>query len=339
MQGTEPVKRENIIVQIRYGSHLYGTETLLSDLDIKGIYIPQAEDILLQRVKPVISIKRNKEHGEKNTSEDVDYELYSLSKFLDLLSDGQSMALEMIFAPDSALISKPHPLWEELKLLAPNLFSKQAASFVRYCKKQANKYGIKGSRIAAVRVVLEHLTNAESQYGSASKLGIIEGQLKTLAENCEFLTISEISKPNGLISRYFEICGKKADLDASIKLARLIAEKLIDKYGDRALAAEQNAGVDWKALSHAVRVGREAIEFISTQRLTFPRPEASHILDVKYGKIPFQQVCEEIEQIIFDLDIAVTQSNLPESFDQSIVDDFVEKVYKDQIFINGDRNA
>lgn len=339
MEGIEPVKNSNVIVKIKYGSHLYGTETLISDLDIKGIYIPQAKDILLQRVKPVISIKRNKEHGEKNTSEDVDYELYSLSKFLELLSDGQSMALEMIFAPESSLISKPHPLWEEIKLLAPNLFSKQAAYFVRYCKKQANKYGIKGSRIAAVRVILEHLTKAESQYGSASKLGIIEDQLKILAENCEFLTISEIIKPNGFTSRYFEICGKKAGLDASIKLARLIAEKLIDEYVERALAAEKNAGVDWKALSHAVRVGREAIEFISTQCLTFPRPEASHLLDIKYGKIPFQQVSEEIEQIIFDLDFAVKKSNLPESFDQSIVDNFVERVYKDQIFINGDRDA
>lgn len=321
----------NVIVQIKCGSHLYGTATPSSDLDIKGVYIPHARNIILQRIKPVISCIRDKRHGEKNTSEDVDYELYSLSKFLDLVADGQSLALEMLFAPESAFLSQPHPLWKEIKIFAHTLFSKQAASFVRYCKKQANKYGIKGARIAVVRIALEHLQKAEDIHGSASKLAVIEEQLRSLAIDNEFLTISESEKPNGTKATYFEICGKKADLDASIKLARLIAQRLIDEYGDRALIAEQNDGIDWKAVSHAVRVGREAIEFISTQYLTFPRPEAKHLLDIKNGKIPFQQASDEIEQIIIELDQVVKNSNLPEFFDQISMDNFIEKIYKDQI--------
>jgi len=321
----------NVIVQIKYGSHLYGTATSSSDLDVKGVYIPNARDILLQRIRPVISFKRDKEHGEKNTSQDIDYELYSIAKFLELVADGQSLALEMLFAPESAFLSQPHPLWHEMKTFAHTLFSKQAASFVRYCKKQANKYGIKGARIAVVRIALEHLLNAEEMHGSATKLAVIEDQLRSLTIDNEFLTITESDKPNGTKARYFEICGKKADLDASIKLARLIAQRLIDEYGERALLAEQNDGVDWKAVSHAVRVGREAIEFISTQHLTFPRPDAQHLLDIKNGKIPFQLVSNEIEQIITELDQVVESSNLPEFFDQSSMDNFIEKIYKYQI--------
>ena len=75
------------IVQIKFGSHLYGTDTEESDLDIKAVYLPSARDILLQQVQPVISESRPKAHREKNTAEDVDLEFYSPEKFLKLLAE------------------------------------------------------------------------------------------------------------------------------------------------------------------------------------------------------------------------------------------------------------
>jgi predicted nucleotidyltransferase len=40
----------DLIVEMRFGSHLYGTDTPESDLDLKGVYLPEARDILLRRV-------------------------------------------------------------------------------------------------------------------------------------------------------------------------------------------------------------------------------------------------------------------------------------------------
>ena len=37
------------IVELRAGSHLYGTATAASDTDLKAVYLPAARDILLQR--------------------------------------------------------------------------------------------------------------------------------------------------------------------------------------------------------------------------------------------------------------------------------------------------
>src|SRR5262245_57892462 len=48
-----------LIVEMRFGSHLYGTATPLSDLDYKGIYVPDGRDILLQRVRGTISQSRS----------------------------------------------------------------------------------------------------------------------------------------------------------------------------------------------------------------------------------------------------------------------------------------
>jgi hypothetical protein len=156
--------------------------------------------------------------------------------------------------------------------------------------------------------------------------------LSALANHYEFLSIGEQLELNGSKVLYFEICGKKALFNASIKSARLIAQRLMDEYGKRALEAERNEGVDWKALSHAVRVGHEAIEFLTTRHITFPRPEAAHLVNIKLGKLPFRQVSEEIEQLLIDVEAATAQSILPDSVDQSLIDDFIECLYRKQIF-------
>ena len=276
------------IVKIKVGSHLYGTATPDSDLDIKGVYLPHARDILLQRIRPVISEQRIKGHGEKNTAGDTDYDLYSPGKYLSLLAQGQSMALEMLFAPDSVMLEPPHQQWNALKALAPHILTKQAASFVNYCKQQAYKYGVKGSRIAAARIVLEALIEAEVQYGPSAKLNCALGTLTKLANNNEFLTISFAPSQTSEIL-CLEVCGKKVLFNASIKSARLITQKTIDEYGARALAAESNEGADWKSLSHAVRIGNQAIEFLKDHHITFPRPEAKHLLEIKQGKPGHEQ--------------------------------------------------
>lgn len=82
------------ILRIQFGSHLYGTSTPASDLDFKSIYIPNARDILLGRVKGSISTKRPKLEGEKNFAGEVDEEAYSLQRFLGLVAEGQTVALD-----------------------------------------------------------------------------------------------------------------------------------------------------------------------------------------------------------------------------------------------------
>lgn len=310
------------IIEIKYGSHLYGTSTEKSDLDIKGIYIPSAKNILLQKVKPVESKTKQKKIGEKNKPEDIDYELYSPQKFLQSLAQGQSFALEMLFAPDSSFLSTPDPAWSEIKKIAPKLFTKKSASFVHYCKHQAYKYCLKGSRLSIAKKVLKVLNDAQEKHKTTAKLFYIYKDLEILANENENLFLTDV---------YFEICGKKALLNASIKSAFLITQKIISQYGDRAKESEKNKGADWKALSHAVRIGHQAIEFLTTHTITLPRPEAAHLLEIKNGKIEFKKVTEEIEELLIKVEEAAKKSRLPENYDQNIIDDFIIKLYSEQV--------
>jgi predicted nucleotidyltransferase len=307
-----------IIVKIKFGSHLYGTATEQSDLDIKGIYIPNARDILLQRVKSFVSCKPIKIQGKKNSPSDIDYELYSPKKFLTLLASGQTVALDMLFAPPSAMLQEPDPIWYDIKNLAPQLLTKQASTFVRYCSHHANKYGNKGARITAVKLALEHLLNAEVKYGTTAKLAVIADKLTELATSNEFFSIDHDTAANDKEVIYFKICGKKIVFNATIKSARELVQKLVNSYGERALAAEANDGIDWKTLSHAIRIGREAIEYLNTHQLTFPRPEANHLLEIKLGKLPYSQVSDEIEKLLIEVEVAMKNSTLPETYNQGV---------------------
>ena len=87
--------QESIVVRIEFGSHLYGTSTSTSDRDFKSVYVPCAADILLQRVKGSLGHKVKHFEGDKNSPEDTDDEMYSLQRYLGLLSEGQTVTIDM----------------------------------------------------------------------------------------------------------------------------------------------------------------------------------------------------------------------------------------------------
>ncbi len=319
-----------IIVEMRYGSHLYGTDTPQSDIDLKSVYLPEPRDILLQRVKATIVITPPKPPGQKNAPGEIDRETYSLQRFLGLLAEGQTMALDMLFAPESAMTMPPAPLWREIQANAHRLVSRRAATFLGYCRRQANSYGVKGSRVAATRKALSVLEEAEARLGGAAKLGEAESELEALAA-AEHIAIVSLPAAGGKPLRYLEVCGHKAPFTASIKNAREIAGRLLEEYGHRALQAERNEGVDWKALSHAIRIGREAVELFKTGRITLPRPDAAHLLRIKQGELAYHAVTEEIEGLLGEIENAVAGSSLPESPDLAFIEELVIRSYAGRV--------
>lgn len=321
----------NLIVEMQFGSHLYGTATAASDRDFKAVYIPSARDILLQRVQPVVSITRDKLPGEKNLPGDIDREAYSLQRYLELLGEGQMVAIDMLFAPDSAMTRIPSPVWRKITASTDRLLTRKSSGFLRYCQQQAHKYGIKGSRVAAARQALDLLLALEARYGSAAKLAVAEVEIAALVASTEHMTLRDVAGPGPYPIRHWEVSGRKAPFTSSIKSAREVMEHLVAAYGERARQAERNDGIDWKALSHAVRVGRQGIDVLINGRVQFPLPYAPHLLAIKRGELPYQQVREEIEQLLVDVEAAADRSSLPMELDQSFIDDLVSRAYFEQV--------
>ena len=319
------------ILRIQFGSHLYGTSTSTSDLDFKSVYVPNARDILLGRVKGSISTKRPKAEGEKNYAGEVDEEAYSLQRFLGLLAEGQTVAMDVLFAPPFAYVDPPAAEWQTIVANRGRLITRKSAAFVGYCRQQANKYGIKGSRVAAARSVLKALDVGYEAHGSTAKLSIMADEIERVFAGVEHIAVFDQTLENGVIIRHLDVCGRKLPYTSSIKNGREILQKLVDEYGKRALQAESQQGVDWKALSHSVRVATQAIELLRTGRVTFPLPNAEHVMAIKQGLIAYQDVGAEIESLLVEVETAAAQSALPDEVDRAWIEDFVAEVYGKQV--------
>lgn len=307
------------IFRVEFGSHLYGTNTPESDHDYKSIYIPSAESILLQRVKDSGGNKIQKGEGVKNTKEDIDDDRYSLQQYLKLLSEGQTVALDMLFAP--APIEAAY-LWHKIVQEKDRLITKKSAAFVGYCRQQANKYGIKGSRVSAAKKAMDFFKmrydkNPLMKVWECFTPGVREEQL------AEFTRIYTKETTPGKEETYFECVNRSVGMKNTVKEAYGIFSNIYREYGDRARKAESNEGVDWKALSHAVRVGEEALELLSTGHITFPLPNREHILQIKKGVLKYKEVSEEIESLLEKVEKASIVSKLREEPDYEWIDRFV----------------
>lgn len=80
------------ILKCYEGSRLYGTNSEKSDVDIAGIFMPSIEEI--------VSLKEDRISCLKQGNQDV--QLFPLDKFLNLLVQGNSRCVEMLFIPQES---------------------------------------------------------------------------------------------------------------------------------------------------------------------------------------------------------------------------------------------
>lgn len=320
-----------LVVRIKFGSHLYGTNTPTSDLDYRSVHIPSADEILLQRVRAsVVTGGRNKSDGEKNAPGDIDDESFSLQRFFELVEKGETGPLDMLFAP-TLCTELTSVLWEHIVSNRSRLLCKRSAAFVGYCRTQANKYGIKGSRVAAAKVASEFFAEMQAVLGPTEKLGNLdESALRALCTD-EHTQIVVAETTNLHFETFFECCNRKVAFGNTVKAAAEIFARIYENYGARAKLAAQSEGIDWKALSHAVRVGYEAIELLTTGHITFPLPNAQHVLEIKQGLLAYQPVAEEIEHLLEAVESASQVSTLPEVADKAWIDETVWAAHSRQI--------
>lgn len=323
------------IAEMRYGSHLYGTATPDSDVDFKAVHVPAARDILLGRVRESIVTTTKSDAEAKNSAADIDHESYALHKFLRLCAEGQIVALDMLFAPGSALTAAPDRLWWSIQWSRDHLLSKQVRGFLGYCRQQANKYGVKGSRVAATRKVRDFLAAHPPTLKMAELDAGMPGGFSELFADAEHVAVVDVEiRGQDRTVPHLEVCNRKIPFTARVKEGHAIASRLFDEYGKRALAAEREEGIDWKALSHAVRVGREAVELLTEGTITFPRPERRHLIAIKRGELPYARVASEIEALLLvDIEAASARSPLPDKPDHAWIDDFVADTYRQAVLL------
>lgn len=316
----------NKIVEMMFGSHLYGTNTPTSDKDFKGVYMPTAEQIFLQRVPKSISshTKTTKAEGVRNGPDDVDIEFYSLHYFLHLACEGETVALDMLHAPIDAWTIRVNPIWVQLIGQKHRFYTKNLKSFVGYARRQAAKYGVKGSRLAEAKMVLGFLKGAASKPDVSAKGRRLIDVWEELprGEHIHF-HLTEHDK-------LYEICGKFLSSKAHIDHYIPMLEDFCARYGDRAREAESNKGIDWKAVSHAFRAAYQVKHILKDGGYSYPLPETPIILQVKHGALDWHtHVQPALEELMDEVETLSKASKLPEKVDHAYWDNWLMGTVRD----------
>jgi hypothetical protein len=291
-----------------------------SDIDYKGIFLPSKEEILLGRI-PKCHSSSTGGGDSKNKAGDIDVEIYSLHYFITLACEGQMVALDMLHAPDS-LIVESSEIWKSIVRERRRFYTKNLKAFISYARRQAGKYGIKGSRLNA----------------AATVLGILEAEdpsrtLRTIWNKLprnEYCSETGID-PQGL--RLYQVCGRQFQESAAIGYVAPVLEKFCKEYGKRARLAAENRDIDWKAISHALRAAFQIKEILTADTITFPLKEAQFLLQVKEGRLDYlTQVAPALEGIMEEIEELAADSALPETVDRAYWDKFICDTLERELF-------
>ena len=315
-----------------HGSTLYGTNTPESDIDLKGVHLPSGRAILLQRVKlqeDVIDSRIKLSTTDKNQAGDVDDQSYAIAKYLHMITQGDTNAIELLFAPEKNIVFQT-AVWDEARELGRKSINRKCRGFVGYVQRQVSTYSVKGERLATVQDVVETLHKALLKHGTKAKLSEALWDLEQLVLVHNFCTFQDITSQNVIIE-HFVCVDRKMPLSATIKFAHDLMEKVLNEYGDRARRAMQNDNVDWKSVAHAVRIAEEAVELLKDGIITFPRPNAVELLSIKRGERDYDEMGERIQNAVTDVEALSLASKLPEESDMLAIEDFIYRMHLGQV--------
>jgi predicted nucleotidyltransferase len=300
----------NIIMESLFGSHLYGLNTPSSDLDYKGMILPSKTEILLGNSKYHIDASTGPKNS-KNSSTDIDKSYYTLSYFIDLACKGETVCIDLLNGSDDKLIVNSE-IWQYMKQHRDKFYTKSMKAYIGYIRKQAAKYGIKGSRISELENIL-----AVVQQNLHAVVGDVEFPESEFGQWIEY-------KGN----RYYEFAGSKFQDNLQMRYMNETLMKIYKRYGERSIAAKNNEGIDFKAIHHGLRAGFQARDIFLHGSFEYPLKESAFLMQVKNGELDFLTEIEpEFAKISNEVLLLAEQSTYPETADTEFWNNFICDVH------------
>ena len=321
------------------GSRLYGTYTEDSDTDYKAVHLPRARDILIRPKRQMVLNTSTGRPDGRNTSEDTDTESFELQYFLKLAADMQTIPVEMMFLPGG--IKNPHlapdgylvkfaqtPIWREIQANRYRILNRKTKSFVGYCKGQAVRYSMRGERLATYEAVCAIL---EANAGMVKTS--MPPQSFKVADVLHGLAgipgVRVITKRHGERElRYLDVFGRQVPETLSCDEAYNVYVKPVEQAGNRAKAARDSEGADWKALYHAMRIVDQGITLFQHGIIEFPAQNREFLMKIRAGEVEMDEILDIFDQKLEILEGIGDNSPLAAEPDKDWIDDFVAYQYE-----------
>ena len=318
-------KGASLLFLTLFGSTLYGTESPgKSDVDLRGIFLPSLESLALNKAAKSLHYSSG-DNERRNMAGDVDIDLWSVQHWLlKLLPAGDTGALDVLFSPSHvACTLYRHPALDSV-FANPLRFMEtgKGRAYAEYSLGQAKKYGIKGSRIGALKSVRNWLRQYCPNPSGHERLGDLLDELAVACTNSPYCTV--VIKQG---EKALQLCGKLHM--STIRMPEFIrrVEADMQRYGARAEEAERNEGLDFKALSHALRALEQMEELLQTGNIVFPLKNRAELLAVKEGKYTWSELEPRILQRIEIVDAMHAHAPFVGAYDGAFAEQCVLSCY------------
>lgn len=309
---SEELKRaaeQNKILEVRGGSHLYGTNTPSSDEDFIGIFMPPKEYVLgLKSVKEVDFSIIDKDSSGKNTADAIDKKLYEFRKFISLALGSNPNIVELLFVPEKSIVYQNNRGRRLLNLRNSFLSQMCVPKFLGYAKSQKHKMIIKLDRFTELQEGLEYL----SEFENKQTMSQVDDRSKELKDPLFY------RKSAGTHIHCGDICFEPG---VYVKKARRMMKERISKATNRTELVLKH-GFDTKFASHLIRLLYEGLMLLEYRELVFPLPMADLLLDIKSGKWELGRVIEFAEELEGKIASAAEKTKLPKTPDFNTVEAF-----------------
>ncbi len=340
-------QKDLILLDVVSGSHAYGTQTPKSDIDRRGVFIaPDSFHAGMDKVEQVAD--------EKN-----DEVYFELTRFFQLLEKNNPGALEILYSPADCIRYK-HPAFD---LIDPRLFLSKLCekSFSGYAEMQIKKArGLNKKMVNPQPEQRKHLREfcyvLEAQ-GSVSlgswleRMGMNEKNCGLVAVNHAPSTYALFHDPQqnyrGIFSPKDDaavVCSSvpieakpvawlncnidafKAHCRAHREYWQWVQERNEERYRTN---KEHGMEYDTKNIMHTFRLLDMALEIAKEGIVIVRRPNASWLLDVREGKLSYEEILTQAEERLDEIRIAFEKSPLPAEPDRDKISDLLRKVQEE----------
>ena len=317
------------ILEIRVGSHLYGTNTPESDEDFSGIIMPVAEEVFgFEKMEQIDNSTKSKKESGKNDKDAIDKTYFEFRKFIKLAIENNPNVLEQIWVNDSNIIycSELGSLLLAMRSLFPHKGLNQ--KYIAYAKSQKHKMTLKPDNYHALQTVLDYLydflgndtivnLSDKEQITKARSLFVerrmdIDNKNLPVSFNDSFIKIGDIN-----INKNQDVKQVINTLNQRIKTATHRKE-LWDKYG-----------YDSKFCSHSFRLLYEGISLLETGSIEFPLKQKDYLVDIKSGKFTLGEVLIQLDELEKVAEDVFDKSSLRSKPEYDKIQQFVVKTMKE----------
>jgi predicted nucleotidyltransferase len=287
------IANENKIIEIKVGSHLYGTNTPKSDVDYSGIFLPTKELVFgFQRVEEVDLSIIDKDEAGKNTKNAIDRKLYEFRKFVKLAMDNNPNVIEQLFVNKANIVYINEAgralLAERHKFPHQGLLQK----FKGYAHSQKHKMIIRTDKFHELENAFNYLKDYTDQ--KAILVELKNKFLPFMKFNHDYCVIGDLNLKKSIF----------------VKKAVSMIEERLSKVSNRKTLITKH-GYDTKFASHLIRLLLEGKELISTGEIIFPLSYRQTILDIKHGKWAIKEVLDYADFLEAEIEKAAEKSELP----------------------------